>query len=423
MAAFEDLGLLVEDTEDRGRVVSPVGLCPTRGLYFAFDRGAELGPMPDDAVYPAILENTQNFLDSIPATRCRAFLDLGAGTGVAALLAAKGYAEHAWACDITARSVHFSEFNRRLNAIGNVTVAQGDLYEAVGDRQFDRIVTHPPYVPVSKPTQIFRDGGDDGELIIRRAIEGLPRNLAPGGRFYAMTLVSERENETAEARVRAWLGATGDEFDVALVAETTREPFDFLGRAMQKGTHRPEELLYWASMYRSLKVKYLVYGAIVVQRHAEARAPFTLRLQQGPRSGPAETEWALRWNTEAGLPGAAERLLAAPLALSPELNLAVLHRMREGALVAEEFLVRVKHPFDVECKCPAWTAALFRECDGRRTGAELLDRMRASGAVDRETSLGDFADVLSVLVGSGFIETAAFAIPRRASTQSAGNCA
>ena len=71
------------------------------------------------------------------------------------------------------------------------------MYEPVAGLEFDRIVTHPPYVPVSKPTHVFRDGGDDGELILRRAIEGLPRapcsrrkvlradtDLGSGGRFH-----------------------------------------------------------------------------------------------------------------------------------------------------------------------------------------------------------------------------------------------
>jgi SAM-dependent methyltransferase len=221
---LEEAGLLEPDPADPGRSIAPVGLCPTRGLYLVSDRGPAASPQAGDLVYPAILENTQDFLNSIPDARCGSLLDLGTGTGVAALLAARDYAGHAWACDITPRSAHFAEFNRRLNGIDNVTVARGDLYEAVGGRMFDRIVTHPPYVPVSNPTWIFRDGGDDGETIVRRAIEGLPRHLAPGGRFCSLTLISDRQDEPAESRVRAWLGDAGPEFDVAVIAETTRPP-------------------------------------------------------------------------------------------------------------------------------------------------------------------------------------------------------
>src|SRR5438105_9242584 len=157
------LGLVAADPQDAERLVPTVGLCPTRGVYLVNDKGGELGALAEDVVYPAILENTQEFLSMLPQIPCRRLLDLGAGTGVAALVAAQSYAEHAWACDIAPRSADFSEFNRRLNALENVTVGCGDLYDPVKGRQFDRIVTHPPYVPVLKPGCIFRDGGNDGE--------------------------------------------------------------------------------------------------------------------------------------------------------------------------------------------------------------------------------------------------------------------
>ena len=77
---------------------------------------------------------------------------------------------------------------------------------------------------------------------MRRIIEGLPRFLSPGGRFYCQTLASDREEDLLEERIRKWLGEREAEFDLALITETAREPADFIGRAMQKGTHRREEL-------------------------------------------------------------------------------------------------------------------------------------------------------------------------------------
>lgn len=408
LGAFEDLGLLV--SSEGSSIVSPVGLCPTRGLYLVSDRGGDLRTLAEDVVYPAILENTQHFLDTFPKGECGSFLDLGTGTGVAALLAAKTGAADAWACDITARAVHFTEFNRRLNDLPNVTVARGDLYEAVGDRRFDRIVTHPPYVPVAEPTCIFRDGGDDGEQIIRRAIEGLPRHLAPGGRFYALVLVSDREGAPAESRVRQWLGESGPEFDVVLITETAREPSDFIGRAMQKGTHRIDELQYWGSVFRRLRVEYLVYGCILIRRHSEASQPFTVRLQKGPQSGIAETEWAIGFHAAASAPGADEWLLASRPKPSAQLHLAVLHRVHDGVLTPREFMLKTRHPFESECKCPAWTAELVGQCDGRRTALELFETLAANGSISKDTRPGDFADILRVLIGSGFLEIEEFPV-------------
>jgi len=410
------LGLVAPDPEDAQRLIPTVGLCPTRGVYLVNDRGGELGGLAEDVVYPAILENTQNFLSIIPRNPCDRFLDLGAGTGVAALIAARDYAGHAWACDIAQRSADFSEFNRRLNGLENVTVGCGDLYAPVAGLQFDRIVTHPPYVPVLKATHIFRDGGDDGEQIVRRVIEGLPDHLAPGGRFYALTMLADREGESVEERIRRWLGPCQAMFDVAIIAETSREPADFVGRAMQKGMHRMEELNYWSKLFRTTKARYLVYGTVLVQRHAaeDIRAPFTVRLQKGPDSGPAESEWALNWNSAASQPGAAELVLNSCPKLSPHLHLAVLHRVHDGGLVPEQFLMRVRHPFESECKCPAWVAEMLGHCTGERTGVQLLEFLKKHEVVQGDTEHAEFAEVLRTLVGSGFLEVPAYPFPPRA---------
>jgi SAM-dependent methyltransferase len=409
---FGRLGLVAADPEDADLLAPTIGLCPTRGVYLVNDKGGDLGGLAEDVVYPAILENTQNFLSIIPRNPCRSFLDLGAGTGVAALIAAEGYAEHAWACDIAQRSADFSEFNRRLNGLENVTVGCGDLYDPVEGLQFDRIVTHPPYVPVLKPTCIFRDGGDDGEQIVRRVIQGLPAHLAKGGRFYALTLLGDREGEPVEDRIRRWLGESSGEFDVLLILETAREPADFIGRAMQKGTHRLEELSYWSRLFRELNVRYLVYGCVLIQRRAEERAPFTARLQKGPDSGPAEAEWALAWNTAAAQPGARNMMLDSHPRLSPYLHLAVLHAMQNGGLVPKEFMLRARHPFESECKCPAWVAALIGKCDGTGSGRELLEELKQTEVIQRDTDAGEFAEILKMLTSSGFLDIEGHEIPR-----------
>jgi hypothetical protein len=165
--------------------VSTVLIYPGFGLWMVSDRARASdspdSPLPPDAVYPAVIENTCEFIASLPETKCEALLDIGTGSGIAALLAASRYARHAWGTDIASRAVSFAEFNQKLNGIANATFLTGDMYSAVEGMTFDRIVAHPPYVPAAKTRLIYRDGGEDGEQILRRAIEGLPRFLRPGG--------------------------------------------------------------------------------------------------------------------------------------------------------------------------------------------------------------------------------------------------
>ena len=64
-------------------------LFPTRGMVLASDRVAAPDraplPMTADAVYPAAIGNTVAFLATLPETPCDALLDIGTGTGIAAL--------------------------------------------------------------------------------------------------------------------------------------------------------------------------------------------------------------------------------------------------------------------------------------------------------------------------------------------------
>src|SRR5487761_2107244 len=261
---MEALGIVRVETD---KVVSTVMLYPVRGLYIVSDRAQ---PVFDDVVYPANIPNTELFLNHVPIGPCDAFLDLCAGAGVAALEAAEKGARHAWAFDITARSTHFAEFNRRLNAIPNMTAAQGDLYDPAEGRTFDRIVAHPPYLPVFRPRFVFDSGGQDGEQIVRRMIEGLPKHLRPGGVFFALTMGSDRE-QPFERRVREWLGEASGDFDVALIVKATVSPHDYAADAILKHHGKVEDIAEWREMFQRWGVHSLPYGFLYIQRRASDR--------------------------------------------------------------------------------------------------------------------------------------------------------
>jgi SAM-dependent methyltransferase len=233
LGMLEALGLLAQDAETPGLRFATVAILPIGRDLTVCDRGN--GPdgkkctLPPDVVYPAIFENTREFVERLPATRCEALLDIGTGTGIAAMRGAR-YAGHVWATDISARCTLFAEFNRRLAGLKNMTVVEGDMYAPVEGLTFDRIVTHPPYVPARQTALIFRDGGEDGEQIMRRAVEGLPRFLRPGGTFYALLMATDREGEEFEQRLRRWLGAEEDLFDVVVVSDWLRTPAELLAQ-------------------------------------------------------------------------------------------------------------------------------------------------------------------------------------------------
>ena len=416
IALMDELGLLGRDAAWPDRCYAATMLYPTRGLYICSDRAtcpdSSPAALPSDVVYPAIGENTTRFMANLPPLPCDAFLDLGAGTGIAALWAAAHFARAAWAVDIASRSAQFAEFNARLNGLANCTSLEGDLYSPVEGLAFDRIVAHPPYVPVRDATYIFRDGGEDGEQIVRRIIEGIPRFLRPGGTFYCVTLGSDREDESFEQRIRRWLGEAAPSFDVVLAAVSSRSATEFISQNLRTNPNtRPEDVRYWHELFERLKIRFLFYGVVAIRRHDGPREPFTARVHKGDRSGWRELEWLLGWGDQASRPGFDEWLLQSRPVAAPELDVHITHRMRDGALAPQEFGMEIAYPFESECKCEGWIVTMVAMCNGRRTGTEIYQAMRDHGALDDTAEPAGFARVLRAMVASGFVVVESFELP------------
>jgi hypothetical protein len=66
--------------------------------------------------------------------------------------------------------------------------------------------------------------------------------------------------------------------------------------------------------------------------------------------------------------------------------------------------MRVAAPFAAELKCPEWFPTLLEQCDGRRTGRELLAGLRAAGHVGPTMTDDDFADLLHTLSAAPFLD-------------------
>jgi methylase of polypeptide subunit release factors len=408
VAAMERLGILARSNSRPGHLYSTVTMYPAEEtLLLTGDRpGTPDGSpykVPNDVVYPGAIENTRHFLASLPQTSCEALLDIGTGSGVAALSAASRYAKHAWGVDIAARSVRFAEFNRRLNNIANATILEGDLYEPVKDLTFDRIVTHPPYVPAPKIKMIFSDGGADGEEILAGVIQGLPRHLRQGGRFHTLVLGADCEGEAFEDRIRKWLGPQQDEFDLVMVSHSLRSPLEFVSRALAKGKVGLTELKFWTETWMRRKVEFLFYGSILIRRHSGGRRAITARVLSALGYGPDHQGWLLDWDSDCEDPAFRARLMEWHAELPPDAQLKVLHRLEGGRFAPAAFAVECGTPFNSEVRCKDWMVALLSECNGDFTWRDHFERLRRLGIIVPETTEDEFAGILRVLAGQGIL--------------------
>jgi release factor glutamine methyltransferase len=155
-------------------------------------------------------------------------LDLCTGTGALALVAARAGAT-ATAIDVSRRAVANVRVNALLNGV-RVRALRGDLFAPVAGRQFDVIVTNPPYVPAPQERLPERgierawQAGLDGRVLIDRICAGVHDHLKPGGAVLIVQSAINGDTKTVER-----LTAAGLEADVAL---RERGPFGPLMTAM-----------------------------------------------------------------------------------------------------------------------------------------------------------------------------------------------
>ena len=123
-------------------------------------------------------------LDVRPGQRV---LEIGAGFGLAAVLAAKAGAIVV-ATDVVEDAVQAIRTNAVLNGVA-IDARRGDCYAPVAGERFDLVCTNPPQMPTPPERErgdaaaAADNGGRDGWLILDRVIAGAAAHLRPGGRL------------------------------------------------------------------------------------------------------------------------------------------------------------------------------------------------------------------------------------------------
>ena len=196
-------GILIHDAQER--LLAPFHLRAVLGLYLFSDY---LGNHPD-AVMGAGETTAVLYRAGRPEARAARVLDLGCGAGTLALLLARDAGETV-GTDVNPRAVALARFNARMNGISNAAFLCGDLFEPVAGRQFDLILSQPPYYPAPKEdAELFLHGGPVGEELALRVAAGMPARLTPGGRGLLFTSWPEGRPPPAGGALRVLQLRTG----------------------------------------------------------------------------------------------------------------------------------------------------------------------------------------------------------------------
>ena len=78
--------------------------------------------------------------------------------------------------------------------------------------------------------------------------------------------------------------------------------------------------------------------------------------------------------------------------------------LTEDGWAPQSYVLDTEYPFVLEIPAQAWTAHLLALADGSHTSAELLDLLKAQGAVHANTPAPEFAQVIAQLISGGFLE-------------------
>ncbi len=123
----------------------------------------------------------------------RRVLDLCTGTGCLAVLAAKAFpGARVDAVDLSVAALAVADRNRNRHRLrARVRLVRSDLFEGLGQRRYDLIVTNPPYVGARAMRALPREyrleprlalaGGADGLALVRRILRQAGAHLAPRG--------------------------------------------------------------------------------------------------------------------------------------------------------------------------------------------------------------------------------------------------
>jgi release factor glutamine methyltransferase len=169
-----------------------------------------LSPRPDTETLVAAA------LDRLPERDTDArVLDIGTGSGAVALaIASERPRVRITATDVSPAALKVAEQNaRKLGLEERIEFAEGSLFGPVLGRQFELVVSNPPYLAESERSQLAPElahepdvalfAGPDGLEILRELVEGCEAFLAPDGGF-ALELAPEQAPTVAH-----WLSEAG----------------------------------------------------------------------------------------------------------------------------------------------------------------------------------------------------------------------
>jgi methylase of polypeptide subunit release factors len=252
-------------------IVPRVRIVPIGKLLVASDDYPGGGGEPPD--YVAAYTPTSQVCELLtPRHRVARALDVGSGSGVQALLAAR-HARHVVATDVNARALAYTELNAALNGLTNIECHRGSLFEPVEGESFDLITCNAPYVVSPEQRWAYRDAGFQADELSERIVRQAAEHLTEGG-FATLVVSWVAEDEDApDERALAWTESVDCDSWILPVWEA--DPLDHaatwnveLARDIKAFGSALDD---WTQYLARLGVRWVSEGAILLHRRPGRR--------------------------------------------------------------------------------------------------------------------------------------------------------
>jgi ribosomal protein L3 glutamine methyltransferase len=158
-----------------------------------------------------IFDDEDGFDGLLDTGQVNTILDLGTGSGCLAITLALSFVDaHVDASDISDKALEVAEINReKFNLKERISLIKSDLFSDLKGKQYDLIVSNPPYVAKKTMDELppeYRHepslalaAGEQGIDLLIPMLEQITNHLNPGG-----LLVCEVGDETQEVMEQCW---------------------------------------------------------------------------------------------------------------------------------------------------------------------------------------------------------------------------
>ena len=330
-----------------------------------------------------------------PRTHVGRTLDLGAGSGIQALLA-EDHSDVVVATDANPRAAAYTRLSAALGG-RDVEARTGSLLDPVAGEAYDLVVSNPPFVIGPAPRYTYRDAGLDGDELCRRLVSELPSVLAPGGTAVLLANWLHVEGEDGDARVQSWFGP---EVDGWVVQRELATPEDYVTawlRDTDDGAGFDELYDAWMAWFAVRRVEGVAFGVL-------AMTPGSGRVHLDDVPQPVAATWGEQVPAFFARQSALEKgVLATAWRLREDVRLHQVARRTDEGWLADAQLLQQEEGLRWSGGVDVYGATLLAGCDGTRRMGDLLAVLASSAGISDAEAAEQVLPVVERLAQQGFL--------------------